>query len=258
LIAGRSWFFAGIFTGAVGLSTLAVRCGPMHFVLFDAAAEGDTKRIFLRLIVEQCLVFVPVVFAWTFFWRRYLAAQPVPDPDSTDLPPDSAASTIGALAVQVVIMGLCVWLLSPTDVKKQVAIAVFVGAFAGTTLGEYISPNRKAPFWYWLGPFVVGAVGFLMAYFNASDWTVGSAQGSLAGLARPLPLDYAGAGIIGSLLGYWVSGVRPDIAFTMFGATAGVVPSSERPTKPISSLDKPRTAPKQADQTKTLPPESDQ
>jgi hypothetical protein len=203
-------------------------------------------------------LFVPVALAWTFFWRRYLAAQPAPDPEATDLPPDSPASTIGAIVVQIVIMGLFVWLLSPTDVKKQVSIAVLVGAFAGTSLGEYISPNRKAPCWYWVGPFVVGAVGFLMAYFNATDWTVGSAQGSLAGLARPIPLDYAGAGMIGALLGYWVGGDRPDIVFTMLGGMAGVVPSSQRLSKQIANLDKPRPTPKQADQTQTLPPETGQ
>src|SRR5665213_2669469 len=36
IVAGRSWLFAGLFTAAVGLGALSVRCGPLHFVLFDA------------------------------------------------------------------------------------------------------------------------------------------------------------------------------------------------------------------------------
>ena len=58
------------------------------------------------------------------------------------------------------------------------------------------------------GPFIVGAVGYVMAHLNSTDWTTGEPLGQLANLARPVPLDYAGGGILGTLMGFWLSGAH--------------------------------------------------
>jgi len=256
LIAGRSWFFAGIFSASVGLTALSIRCGPMRHVLFNAAAQGDTRQIFLRLVAEQCLIFVPVGLTWIYFWRKYSAGRRSAEPEEHDLALMGAGPTLGALFTQVAIMGLLVWLMSATDVKKQVTIAVFIGGFGGTSMGEYLFPNRDAARWYWLGPLVVGVVGYLAAFFHSSDWTIGSAQGALANLAHPVPLDYAGAGIIGTLLGVWVGGDRPDIVFSMFGAMVGVVPSGQRLSKQLQKLDKPKSESKPLEKNEKSSPET--
>ncbi len=248
LIAGRSWFFAGIFTGAIALAALSVRCGPMQYVLFNAAAHGDTKRIFLKLLTEHCLLFVPVAVAWTFFFRRFAAGisrvsltDSTSLESSTDTPKDNAGSIFGAIAAQIVITGLLVLFLAVTNAKKQVAIAVLIGAFAGTALGEYLFPNRKAALWYWIGPFLVGAVGYIAAYIYAGAVTTGVPHGPLANLANATPLDYAGAGIIGMLMGYWMGADRPDLVFSILGGFAGVVPSGHRLSRQISDLDRPKS-----------------
>jgi hypothetical protein len=222
LIAGRSWFFAGIFTGAIAMATLSVRCGTMHYVLSNAAAHGDTKRIFLKLLAELCLLFVPAALAWTFFWRRFSAAAPArstAEDEEAPKPEDNAGSIFGAIVAQIVITGLLVLFLGVTESKKQIAISVLVGSFSGTALAEYLFPSRKAAAWYWLAPFLVGAVGYVAAFLNAGDAPVATAQGALANLAHATPLDWAGAGILGMLMGYWAGGERPAIPFNLHAST---------------------------------------
>jgi hypothetical protein len=248
LIAGRSWFFAGVFTGAIALATLSVRCGPMQYVLFNAAALGDTKRIFLKLLAEHSLLFVPVAATWTFFWRRYAAAVARATPQETDpLKPldkpvestvdDSPSAIFGALVAQIVTTGLLTMFLAVTTAKKQVAVAVLIGTFSGTALGEYLFPNRKAALWYWIGPFLVGAVGYVAAFIYAGAATIGTAQGPLANLANATPLDFAGAGMIGVLMGYWFGGDRPDVVFALLGGMAAGA-------RPLKLADRPVTGPK--------------
>ena len=69
-------------------------------------------------------------------------------------------------------------------------------------------PTRPSV-WFWIGPSLVGIIGYLFAYSAATDsqWLIGVAEPSLgeASLAYALPLDYAGAGTAGSLIGYWMS-----------------------------------------------------
>ena len=57
---------------------------------------------------------------------------------------------------------------------------------------------------------IVGVFGYLFAYlaFCSTDpitWKSGTGGGTLAALARPLPLDYASLGTAGALVGYWTS-----------------------------------------------------
>ena len=263
LIAGRSWFFAGIFAGAVALAALSVRCGPMQYVLFNAAAHGDTKRIFLKLLAEQSLLFVPVALAWTFFFRRYAAAvsratlaeendplKPLDQPiESTT--GDSIGVVLGAILTQIIITGLLVHFLAVTTAKKQVAVAILIGAFCSTALAEYLFPNRKSALFYWIGPFLVGAVGYAAAYIYAGDASIGLAQGPLANLAHPTPLDYAGSGIIGMLMGYWVGGDRPDIVFLLLGGMAGGRPIYRHGSGPEGTGPKSLKPPPQQPKNKT-------
>ena len=50
--------------------------------------------------------------------------------------------------------------------------------------------------------------GYLLVYFrlNPADpaWQTGHLTLPFSGLARPLPIDYATAGPLGALLGYWM------------------------------------------------------
>lgn len=236
VVAGWSWFFAGLFTAAIGLVTLSVRCGTLHYVLFNAASREDAKGIFLRLLGEHCLLFIPIALLWLFFWRRYESRIVHPGPESDESP--DFMTTIGAVIAQTVLMGILVLLLAPTDVKKQVVVSTFIAGLLGSMLGEYLFPNRHAGQWYWAGPLIVGIIGYILAYMNATSWTIGDASGALGNLAHPLPLDYSGAGIAGALLGYWIGGERHRISF--FGHTTAPTAESHNSVSPQMNTDKHR------------------
>lgn len=209
LVSGRWWFFGGLFAAVVGLSVLSIRGGPIHYVLFDAQSTGSPQRVFSSLAVETILLFIPIALAWTFLWGRYERALPPSKPkgSSADLP-------LGVTIIaQVVFTGVILLVFAATDAKKQVLVSVFLASLIGSALADHATPHRQAARWFWIGPMAVGVIGYVLAYFNATAWTTGAATGAFAGLARPLPLDYASAGAAGALLGYWVGTERPRVKF---------------------------------------------
>lgn len=214
LIAGWTWFFAGLFSATIGLIAFSARGGPMRYVLFHAAATGSAQHAYVLLALEQVLLFLPVAIAWWALHRRYDAMLPAPDKmktDADDEKDESASNTLMAIVTQLVAMGFVVLLFVPTDAKKQVLIGVFIAGIIGSALAEYLFPDRKAGGLYWIGPFLVGFIGYLLAHYFGADFTVGTPQGNFAALAKPLPLDYASAGAAGALLGYWVGAERPPL-----------------------------------------------
>jgi hypothetical protein len=213
LIAGWTWPFAGVFSATIGLIALSARGGPMRYVLFRAAANGSAQRAYLLLMAEQVLLFVPIAIAWWALHRRYDARLPVPQSTGAEDTKDAAApNTLMAVVTQLLAMGFVVLLFVPTDSKKQVLIGVFIAGIVGSALAEYLFPDRKAGGLYWVGPLLVGFIGYLLAHWAGADFTIGIPQGNFAPLARVLPLDYASAGAAGALLGYWVGAERPPIA----------------------------------------------
>lgn len=220
LVAGRSWFYAGVFTACIGLMALSARGGPMRYVLFQAAADGGTQRVFLMLLLEQGLLFLAIAPLWRFFWRRYDALfsrqyEAIRGAAAkTTGPPQSLAEIATALLIQTAGMATIVLLAAATDAKTQVLVAVFLGGLLGTVLAEmYARKNgaRGVAGWFWLAPLIVGAFGYLVAYFTSTTWAIGDPGDGLARLARPLPLDYASAGCAGALLGYWVGADRESL-----------------------------------------------
>ena len=221
LIAGRAWFYAGLFTACVGLMALSARGGPMRYVLFQAAADGGSQRVFLTLLVEQVLLFLAIAPLWRFFCQRYDASFSRQcelirgAAAKTPAPPRSPAETATALLIQAAGMATIVLLAAATDAKSQVLVAVFLGGLLGTVLAEmYARKNgaRGVTEWFWLAPLIVGAFGYLIAYFTSTTWAIGDPGDGLARLARPLPLDYASAGCAGALLGYWIGADRESLS----------------------------------------------
>ena len=214
LISGRAWFFAGLFAAAIGLIALSARGGPMRYALFQAIAQGTGKQVFLTLFFEQCLLFAAIGPLWWFFWSRYEIARPpapAPDKKSAGTPQDSASSVALALAAQVCVTGAVLLLLTATDNKKQVLVSTFLAGHLGAFVAEYFFAERKAVAWYWVAPFAAGAIGYLVTYFTTTGIATGDPGGSLGALARAYPLDYAGAGIAGTLLGFWMAVERPEV-----------------------------------------------
>lgn len=207
LIAGTVRFDAGLLCGLLGMSVLSLRSGTMGDVLRQSALGGPS--IFVHSALELAMLYVLVAVAWSVLWGMhtsgFLKADEFRDGvEDTDEPLPFKAS---ALAMQVGVMALVMMLLGQTDAKAQMLAAVGISAFLGACAAYYMYPISPSP-WLWVGPMVVGIVGYALAYFSigaGEEWKTGRLAFSLAPLSRALPLDYATAGPAGAILGYWMS-----------------------------------------------------
>ena len=217
LVAGRWWLYAGLFSAAAGLAALSARAGPSRYVYFHADSAGDGRGVFLTLLVEMVLLFAAVGAVWFLVTRQAELLETAPtEPAPARLPGRSSDWTgkARAVATQAAIMAFALLIFSRTDTKKCALISVLLAAFIGTSLAEHLFREEKAGAWYWAGPLLVGAIGFLLNFFTADPLSLqtGSPAGPLAALARPLPLDYASLGTIGAILGYWIGSDHPTVA----------------------------------------------
>ena len=95
-----------------------------------------------------------------------------------------------------------------TDRRQEQCVAsVFLGGLVASGLVESSFRSPSGGRWYWIAPLAVGVIGYLLAAVQNPGWaqSVRILDGTLAPLARPLPLDYASAGMFGTLLGYWTN-----------------------------------------------------
>lgn len=220
VVAGRWKFDLGLAAAAAGLVALAHRGGPVRYVLLYASGNG----IYLALAIELALLFALLGLAWAalLYARRvpiiqsYLAERTpeerladardpdARDPDSRD-PEEPLDQKLLGLAVASAVMAVAMLIFCRTDSPTQCLAAVAASAFLAVLCGHQFVPSRPSV-WWWTVPLVVGGLGYLAAFFGPADLLkIGETGGYLAPLARPLPLVYASAGVVGSILGYHAS-----------------------------------------------------
>src|SRR5207248_3434631 len=129
-----------------------------------------------------------------------------PEDQTDDLHPSRAplsrklASTATGMAIVVAIM----LIFCQSDRKLQVILVVWLASLAGAAGAYYFMPAGPAR-WFWSIPLICGLIGYVGTYFlDGGGWIIGEPRGFFAPLARPLPLDYAGAGGAGAITGYWL------------------------------------------------------
>ncbi len=209
ILAGHAWFYAGLFSAALGLAALSMRGGPSRYVYLWAQATDRGRFVFFDLFIELLLLIMIVAAAWRFIWKRGIAALPTLTAAELEASDDGKLFT--ALAIQVVVMAAIMLVLTPTDSKKGVLVSIAVASLAATGAAAQSSEDRRLGGLFWFGPFVVGSLGYLTAFISPpADWMTGTLSGLLAPLARPLPLDYASVGAAAAMLGYWLSGAHPE------------------------------------------------
>jgi hypothetical protein len=186
------WEMASLAAATAGFSAWSMRGGPIHYTLFHA----PTAAIFIRLACELILLGAIVGVIWLLMWQDPAGEQPA-----------SPAGVAGSVLKHTLIMALLVFLLAQTDQKKQCVAGVFLAALISASIVHANWPQRGAGKWFWVAPIIVGVLGYLVAFFQADNWSSGMHEltGLWAPLARPLPLDYASVGMFGSLLGYWMN-----------------------------------------------------
>jgi hypothetical protein len=204
VIAGTIRFEAGLATSAIGLLALSVRGGPIRYTLGYSAGP----QVFITLAAELMILYAILGIGWGVVWllraNGWLQDDPFRDGVADQNEPMS--QKLSALATQVIVMALIMMLLCKTDRKPQVLASVGLGAYLATLAAHSLFPARPS-MWYWVGPLIVGVVGYFMAYSGSTNlWMIGWVGGKFAPeLARPLPLDYVGAGPAGAIIGYWTS-----------------------------------------------------
>ncbi len=194
IIASRVHHDAGFFCAAIGLATLSFRGGPMRYVLFDASGPS----VLLMLAAETVALGAMLALAWTLLDQWPLGKRAI------EPPPAPAQQKYLATVMQVLLMIALMSLLCRSDTKVQAFASVGVASLVATLGAQWFSPVSPSP-WLWTGPLVVALVGYISCYFSSAGMELGRTSGYFAALARPLPLDYASAGVAGALMGYWMS-----------------------------------------------------
>jgi hypothetical protein len=203
--AGAGWRTAGPLAACAGLTAWSFRAGPIRYDLITADLANPSKAVFVRLALETLLLGLLAGVCWVVVF----GAVDRRDSRSTDrlfALPDSG--TLTAVLTQVLLMGVAVMQLVPSADKKQAIFGVLASAFIATGISHHYNRDEAAVRWYWIGPMVVGLIGYLAVGFSAAAQEAvetGRLTGTFAALARPLPLDYIGAGGVGVVLGYWIA-----------------------------------------------------
>ncbi|HZK82509.1 MAG TPA: hypothetical protein VFC46_15610 [Humisphaera sp.] len=193
----RRWSMAGLMTATAGLAVWSVRGGTMTYVLFRADDSGSGAHLFFQMLGELIVFFCAIAAIWNLIWKRH------EEPRLGDDPKEPGRSAFLAIIAQAILMTVFVLILVATPQKKQVMAGVFLAGLFSTAIAEQFFADRTAGRWYWIGPLAAGVFGYIANSFSSAGMETGDLTGSLAPLARALPLDYASMGCAGALLGYW-------------------------------------------------------
>lgn len=194
IIAGGVHFEAGLFSAAFGLIVLSLRCGNIQSVLFES---GGSQIVYVRLMVELLILSGFLLALWFLLRRLVSAGRPA---GSVNLVNNLTATIAQTVATAVFITVLC-----QTEAKNQCLASVGIASLLGSMLAYKYNPTRPS-LWFWIGPLIAGFIGYALASLGQdSNLNIGIPSGTFAALARPLPLDYAGGGVAGAILGYWMT-----------------------------------------------------
>ena len=206
-IAGRGRFDAGLFAACAGLTAISARGGTMGDAL-RLAGNTDRPTVFLAFAGELILLFALLAAGWWVQWllQRRGLLHIDPRRDGVDDGRESLGHKISAAVMQALVMGCLMLVLAQSPAKQQALAAVALAAFGGSAISYYFLYPTSPSVWYWTGPLLVGLVGYLYAFISPPPaWAIGYLTSALSPLARPMPLDYASAGVAGAILGYWLS-----------------------------------------------------
>jgi hypothetical protein len=175
----------------IGLIALSCRGGTMT----DLLQMSSSLNVFWWLILELILLYAMLAGCGLLLQRIRNQREKA----ALISEPSEWSERLLCTLVTALVMGVCLYLIAQTDEKKQVFAAVGISAFAGAAAAYAFFDIHNAAC-YAGGPLAVGIFGYLTGCFIPGPWQTGRIGQPLA---YALPLDYAGLGIAGSLLGYW-------------------------------------------------------
>ncbi len=190
-------FEAGFLCAAAGLGILSLRGGTVGNLLRSGGAG-----VYGWMILETLLLAGILWSAWVLLneaLRRGLLADELSSVASENSAP--IGQKFVALLISVAVTIIVVTILAQTDAKKQVLWAVGIGSCVGALVGHQMTPVRPS-LWFWTAPLVTGLIGYTWALASPGNAIIGVPANPMASAA---PLDYASVGVVGAILGYWIS-----------------------------------------------------
>jgi hypothetical protein len=182
-------FSTGILAAAAGLIGLSMRFGTAH----DAIAAGSSAKVFLTLSMETTLLMAIVVACALLPLNRLLPDEPATRDTRSETALAVSCCTLLTLALSL--------LLLRSELKLQSLGAIGLSAYVAASITRQLVPLRS-PRALLAVPLLVGIAGYVLTYFVGADtWMIGQPRGFFAPLARALPIDFAGAGVAGIVLG---------------------------------------------------------
>jgi hypothetical protein len=210
VLGGAVRFEVGLAAAATGLAVISLRSGTIRSVLFDA--HGDPS-VYATLIAETIILGIILCALWVglWMWGRAGGIGPLSQPPDSQDSSAPLTARLCALGTHILATALILCLLCQSEAKNQALACVGLASLAGSLLAYSSFPCRPS-IWFWMSPLLVGIFGYAVAACGQDGSLVtASPQGFFAGLARPLPLDYASMGPAGAMIGYWMMHKHPAI-----------------------------------------------
>lgn len=200
IFVGRLRHDAGLLCAAFGLAMVAWHGGRMQHVYLD----HSEKSIFLTMAIETVVLYAIVSVAWMILRigkSRGLLSDRL---KLTTVKEESLSQKLWATLMQAVVMGVMLKLLMQSDDKLQALLSIGAAAYIGSLIAHQMIPTQPST-WFWAAPGLLAVVTYLFSYLfpDTTHLSIGYPTGPLSQLLRAAPIDYASAGTIGSLLGYW-------------------------------------------------------
>jgi hypothetical protein len=203
LITRSIAFDGGVFCACIGLCALSIRGGPMRYTLFETPIASVWTKLIVELVILATFLAGGTIIQLALLRKRLIYSD-----DHRHVVTElrrSVDQRCFALLANVIVTAALMMLLAQTDRKAQVIGALLISSYLGTLAAYYLVPTRPSA-WYWSAPIIVGILGYItQSLGNGSAWQIGQVRGTFAALARPLPLEYAGAGVASAIVGYWMS-----------------------------------------------------
>lgn len=193
---------AGLFIAACALWSFR-RSGGMARNVYQAHPHAAT---FVSLAIE--LVLLGMLLGGVFLVARtFVKRGLIRDDAALDgirPKPEPFPQKLLAIATQALVMMVLLLLTLRSDERMQVTGMMFISALLASICTVRFIPATPSVY-FWVGPFVVGIVGYLASSVRGTgNLPIGDVAGYFGALARAMPLDYASAGVAGSLYGYWI------------------------------------------------------
>jgi hypothetical protein len=197
-VAGTVRADAGLCCAAFGMMAMSARGGPIRFALM-----GSSPGVFWTLTFELVFLFA-VLGVGALVVRQMVKLRLVRDEEDFQRDDSPLDQRIIATATHACATATLMLILCRSDQKAQCLASAGIASLLASLIAGMVAPVRPG-FWYWISPMFVGALGYIWAARSPENLAIGRPGGYFQALARPLPLDYASAGVAGAMLGYWVA-----------------------------------------------------